>query len=331
MPTRYEKASFMLRKLWKDITRGRRTYALADDITSPQLGEYHFVMTEPMLLSGHSQQFHFDADGIPLIPTYIDVEDQRLISYPISIGQYGLAIWHTYLDTGAPEDRRRFLAIADWFYDHRVEDDVLGAYWLTDVDKPAYGIQRPWKSAFAQARAINLLLRAWQLTGEREYERVAALALVPFRVPVCKGGVTTQLTEGPFFEEYPADVPVLVLNGMVFALCGIHDFLRTHPRHALARRLFAEGASTLARVLPRYDLGFWSRYSLCEADFHPAVDPATIGYHALHVVQLRLMHRLTGRRVFRQVADQWEGYLTVPNALRAYWFKRKALVCMGRL
>jgi len=28
----------------------------------------------------------------------------------------------------------------------------------------------------------------------------------------------------------------------------------------------------------------------------------------LHIVQLRVMHRLTGEEKFAQVADRWEGY-----------------------
>jgi hypothetical protein len=321
----------MLRKLRKDVTRGRQAYALADDLLSPQLGEYYFEMTEPLLLSGHSQEFHFDDEGIPLIPTYIDVEERALIHYPISIGQYGLAVWHTFHQTGAEADRHRFLRIVDWFYRNRIEDERLGAYWLTDVEKPAYRIDKPWKSAFAQARAINLLLRAHQLTGDRETHRVAERALVPFQYSVDQGGVVAYLDEGPFYEEYPAGVPVLVLNGMVFSLCGVHDFLRVHPEHAGARRIFNDGVSTLARLLPRYDLGFWSRYSLCEASFHPAVDPATIGYHHLHIVQLELMYRLTGKEIFRQYSERWRGFVNLPNALRMYRIKLRALRAMGRL
>ncbi len=321
----------MVRKLRKDIVRGRRAYALSDDLHSPRLGEYYFIMTEPLLLSGHSQQFRFDAQGIPIIPTYIDVQDRRLIYYPISIGQYGLAIWHTYLETQAEADAQRFLRIAEWFYENRAEDPTLGAYWLTDVEKPAYQIEKPWKSAFAQARAINILLRAYQLVGNEEYERVSEDALYLFTHSVEEGGVRVDLEEGPFYEEYPAAIPVLVLNGLVFSLCGIYDFVRVHPDHALARQVFEVGVGTLERLLPRYDMGFWSKYSLCEADFHPGVDPATIGYHFLHVVQLELVYRLTGKRIFREVAERWQAYATWPNILRAYTIKYRALRKMGRL
>ena len=50
----------MLRKLQKDIFRDRQIYELANDLHSPDLKEYYFIMTEQQMLSGHSQQYHFD-------------------------------------------------------------------------------------------------------------------------------------------------------------------------------------------------------------------------------------------------------------------------------
>jgi hypothetical protein len=101
MSSKFQKAFFMLKKFKKDITRDRQIYQISDDLKSPELGEYYFIMTEEQMLQGHSQQYHFDSGGIPIIPSYIDVEEKKMVYYPISIGQYGLAIWNTYLNTGS--------------------------------------------------------------------------------------------------------------------------------------------------------------------------------------------------------------------------------------
>lgn len=331
MATMIEKTCFMLRKLVKDLTRDRQIYDLAEDLHGSRLNDYYFLMTEEQLRRGHSQDFHFDDAGIPLIPTYIDVVEHRLIPYPIAIGQYGLAIWHTYLRTHSPADRERFLVIAEWFRQNRRDDETLGAFWLTDVAKPAYQITAPWKSAFAQARAMNILLRAHQLTGDVMYADIARRALIPFLYTTGEGGVAVNLDAGPFYEEYPANVPVLVLNGMIFALCGIYDLLRVHPGDAVARNIFDAGIQTLTRLLPRYDMGYWSRYSLCEAPFHPVVDPATLGYHHLHIVQLTLLFHLTQQAIFHDMATRWKHYVTAPNVLRMYGVKFRALRAMERL
>jgi hypothetical protein len=209
MAGKLEKTLFMLRKFLKDIARDRRIYELSQDLLSPELKEYYFIMTEQQMLAGHSQQYHFDEQGIPIIPSYIDVEQKKMVYYPISIGQYGLAIWHQYLQTHDDNDKNRFLKIAEWFNQNKIDDEKLGCYWLTDVDKPAYHIKAPWKSAFSQARGINILLRAHQLTGKTEYQQVSERALPIFQQSVQEGGITTFLPEGPFYEEYPSpETPV---------------------------------------------------------------------------------------------------------------------------
>jgi heparosan-N-sulfate-glucuronate 5-epimerase len=332
MANSLEKKFFMLWKLKKDLLRDQQIYQLSEDLHSQQLGEYYFIMTEEQMRAGHSQQFHFDVKGVPIIPSYIDVEEKKMVYYPISIGQYGLAIWHSYLKTKSDLDRKRFLTIADWFYENRIEDPHLGSYWLTDVDKPAYRIKKPWKSAFSQARAVNILLRSYQLTAEDRYRQTAERALLPFQFPVKEGGVTTFLQEGPFYEEYPSpDIPVLVLNGMIFSLCGIYDFLRVFPNHSLAQKIYNEGIATLIKILPQFDMGYWSKYSLCEAEFHPAVDPATIGYHHLHIIQLELMHQLTGQELFTYYSQQWKNYHSFSNIIKMYWLKYRSLKKMKRL
>jgi len=322
----------MLWKLKKDLFRNRQIYELSQDLHSSELGEYYFLMTEEQMKAGHSQQFHFDKQGIPIIPSYIDVEVKKMVYYPISIGQYGLAIWHTYLHSRADQDKERFLKIAEWFYRNRIDDATLGSYWLTDVDKPAYQIQAPWKSAFSQARAINILLRAAQLHGKPEYQKVAENALIPFRHTVQDGGITTDTSAGPFYEEYPSlKGPVLVLNGMIFSLGGVYDYLRVFPKHPLATEIFEKGVATLQKILPHYDLGYWSKYSLCEADFHPQVDPSTIGYHHLHIIQLDLMYQLTKIEIFKAYSEKWKQQVKWHNIFRMYLTKYKALRKMKRL
>jgi heparosan-N-sulfate-glucuronate 5-epimerase len=331
MPGRLAKIFFMSRKFYKDITRKPPFFEIADDVHSPTLGEYYFIMTEEQMLSGHSQQYHFDEKGIPIIPSYIDVEEQKMVYYPISIGQYGLAIWNTYLRTKSEEDKQRFLNIAEWFYHNQIEDEKLGAYWLTHVDKPAYQIFAPWKSCFSQARAINIFVRAFQITGDEDYKQIAEKALKPYLFSVEEGGVVTFLDEGPFYEEYPAKVPVLVLNGMIFALFGIYDFVRVYPKHREAKEIFDKGLDCLEKLLPKFDLGSWSQYSLCKADFHPEIDPATISYHLLHIVQLQAMYKITGHEIFDEFARRWQDYLKLSNKLKMYRIKYIALKKMKRL
>ena len=331
VPGKLEKIWFMLKKFKRDFTRKPLFYALAEEVHAPELGEYYFVMTEAELRAGVSQNFHFDAEGIPLIPTYIDVEERKLIYYPISIGQYGLAIFHTWLKSGAAADRQRFLAIADWFYENRISEERRGDFWLTDVPKPEYRIFDPWPSAFAQSRGISILLRGYQLTGAEKYLSAATNALKIFEVPAGAGGVTTFSEYGPLYEEYPAPFPTVVLDGLIFSLFGLFDYVRVMPDHQQARRLFDAGTAALKQALPAFDLGYWIRYNLCREDFYPRLDPATIGYFRLINTQLQLLSRMSGEDSFRETAARWARYDRRVNHFRMYRAKYRALRRMKRL
>ena len=327
-----KKHIFFALRLWRDLTRPTR-YDIADDLHAPQLGTYYFLFDEHRIADqkGATKSFVLDEEGIPITPTYVDVTEKSYVYFPITIGQYGLAVYHTHLKSQSERDRDRFLKISDWFYHNRIEDNCLGTYWLTDVPLPAYRHSGPWQSAFVQGRGISLLLRAYQLTGKRFYLEAATGALKPFLLPVSEGGVTSFTEWGPFYEEYTADVPTLVLNGMVFSLCGLYDFVRVCPENDLARQLFREGIQTVIHALPAYDIGFWTRYNHCQAAFYPEIDPATVCYHRLHITQLRMLYRLTGKRVFQEYVEKWSSYDIPGNIARMYLLKYRTLRTLGRL
>jgi heparosan-N-sulfate-glucuronate 5-epimerase len=323
------KIYFMSQKFIKDIKRDKDIYQLSDDLKSENLGEYYFLMDEQELLAGHSQNYHFDADGIPIIPSYIDVDDDKMIYYPISIGQYGLAIFHTWLRTRDDADNVRFLKIVDWFYENRVED-AKGVYWLSDVPKPEYRINEPWPSAFSQSRGLSILLRGWQITGESKYRLAAEAALKIFDIPAANGGVLTQTDLGPFYEEYPTVFPTMVLDGFFFSLCGLYDAARA-LQSTKARDLFDAGIESIKKWLPRYDLGHWMRYNYCREKFYPDPDPATIGYLRLVITQLRLFSKVTGDAELESWAEHYEKYDRLPNIMKMYVQKYKALKKLNRL
>lgn len=323
----------MAKKVLRDMKSAKAQYNFPDDMHSRELREYYFIFDETRLSGGKDQALikRFDANGIPINKTYIDVTDKDYVYFPISIGQMGLAIFHTWLKSGAENDKQRFLKFADWFYANADMSDTLGARWLTDVALPQYHNPGPWQSAFSQSRGISILLRSYQLTGNKAFAEMAEKALTPFTVPVSDGGVRAATTWGPFYEEYTSTEPTLVLNGFIFALCGLHEFTRVFPENTLAMELFNDGLDTLEKILPEYDMGFWSRYNLCRANWHPAIDPATVSYQRLHATQLKMLHKLTGRPVFNTFSEHFYNQISTVHVLRAYAIKYKALKKIGRL
>ena len=319
-------------RIWRDITNPTQ-WPLSQDLHSQNLGEYYFLFSKEAVKNqkGGQKSIVYDDRGIPMNPTYIDVKDKDFVYYPITIGQVGLAVYHTWLNSKIKTDRDRFIKFVNWFMANAKEDHNLGMYWETDVPLPQYKNPGPWKSAFAQARAISVLLRGYQLTGNKQFVEAAQKALVPFIVPVDQGGVMAITEHGPFYEEYTAEVPTLVLNGMIFTLCGVYDFVRVFPENQMAKKIFNEGISTVKGLLPEYDLGYWSRYNLCNSDWYPAVDPSTITYQHLHVTQLDLLHRITGDAIFESYSQKFRKQINTINIMRMYHQKYKALKKLKRL
>ena len=323
---------FFLLRVLKDILNPTQ-YKIADDLHSQKLNEYYFLFYEKQMENqkGGQKSIVYDKDGIPLNPTYIDVKDKKYVYFPITIGQVGLAVFHTYLKTKSESDKKRFLKFVDWFYQNAEISDNLGVRWLTDVSLPQYKNPGPWQSAFAQGRGISILLRGYQLTDDKKYAEMAEKALIPFTKPVSEGGVTSFTKWGPFYEEYTADVPTLVFNGMVFSLCGVYDFARVFTENKLAKKIFDEGIQTLKNILPEYDLGHWSRYNLCKADWYPEIDSATIGYQRLHITQLEMLYKLTSEVVFKEYAERFKEQDNLRNVLKMYRVKYNTLKKMRRL
>lgn len=329
------KKIFMLNKFITDLRSPKRHYKLADEMHSSELGEYYFLFEEKSVASGKNQKLikRFDENGIPINKTYVDVEDKEYVYFPISIGQMGLSVYHTYLKTKNENDKIRFMKFVDWFADTKNYDysEKLGVRWLTHVSLPQYKNPGPWQSAFSQSRAISILLRGYQLTNNKRYLDLSESGLICFNIHVSEGGVTSFTKHGPFYEEYTPSVPTLVLNGMIFALCGIYDFVRVDPKNLLAAKLFNDGIQTLENILPEYDLGYWSKYNLCNAEWYPEVDPATIGYQRLHINQLEMLYKLTGKSIFKKYAEIFSEHDNLFNAIKMYRVKFSALKTIGRI
>ena len=323
---------FFLLRILKDIFNPIQ-YKIANNLHSKNLAEYYFLFSEKQMESqkGGQKSIVYDKDGISLNPTYIDVTDKKFVYFPITIGQVGLAVFHTYLETKSENDRNRFMKFVDWFYNNAEFDENLGIRWLTDVSLPQYKNPGPWQSAFSQSRGISILLRGYQLTGNEKYAEMAEKALISFTKSVDDGGVTSFTKWGPFYEEYTSSVPTLVLNGMIFSLCGVYDFVRVFPDNKLAKKIFDDGINTLKNILPEYDLNYWSKYNLCEANFYPKIDPATVGYQRLHITQLKMLYKLTGEKIFNNYAQMFKKQINIFNIFKMYIVKYKALKKMNRI
>jgi len=286
--------------------------------SATELGEYYMLFAEKAHYQGA-----YDATGIP----QLDYHGHIGLQYnPIAIAQYGLGNYNLWRRTNDPARKQKFLEIADWLCAH-LEPNAQGV----DVWNHHFNweyrdtLRAPWYSALAQGQGISLLVRAHQETGDSRYLDAAKQALVSFERPIAEGGVAFTDESGDlWFEEYIVSPPTHILNGFIWALWGMHDYWLA-TRDSSARDLFDRGARTLLHNLDRYDLGFWSLYEQSGTRL-PMV--ASSFYHRLHFVQLRVMHRLTGEKLFATTADRWEQYThSRTNRTRALIYKATFKLC----
>jgi len=279
-------------KFWHE-TPEANPYAPAD-----KLGEYYMLFAEKANYSGHH-----DASGIPMLNYHGRIGLQY---NPIAIAQWGLGNYNLSCRSENEEQKLKFLTAADWLCAHLEQNSfglwVWNHYFEWEYRTP---LKAPWYSALAQGQGISLLVRAYHKTHAGVYLEAAKRAFASFLKSPQEGGVTLTDAQGNFwFEEYLVSPPTHILNGFIWAAWGIYDyFLAT--RNDAARRLFKSAVHTLRSNLNRYDLGFWSLYEQSSTLLPMIASPF---YHRLHVVQLRVLHRLTGEVIFAEYADKWEAY-----------------------
>jgi len=263
-----------------------------------ELGEYY------MSFAGKADyQGDYDSVGIPQLNYHGRIGRQY---NPIAIAQWGLGNYTLFCRDGKQEHERKFRAASDWLCTH-MEQNSSGVWvWNHHFDwEYRTPLKAPWYSALAQGQGISLLVRAHRATQQTAYLQAAQRAFASFLRPISEGGVSfTDDAGNIWFEEYIVSPPTHILNGFIWAAWGVYDyFLAT--RDNAAARLFEQATRTLCANLDRYDLGFWSLYEQSGTLLPMVASPF---YHRLHIVQMRIMHRLTGEEIFARFADKWEGY-----------------------
>ena len=263
----------------------------------------------------------FDAGGVPLIDYRGNIGRQY---NPIAIAHYGLARFNRWCDGGDGGDRAAWLAASRWLVAN-LQPNVHGVpVWFHHFDWPYRQLlQAPWYSGLAQGNGVSLLVRAATETGDEVFAEAAHRAFQSLALPVSRGGVLVTDARGDvWIEEYLVDPPSHILNGFIWALWGVYDYAQW-SRRSEAAALWATCLRTLETRLDDFDTGWWSLY---EAPTTGQPMLASLYYHRLHVVQLRVLHELTGSDACAARATRFDAYARRPlSRARAYagkaWFK----------
>ena len=260
---------------------------------------------------GRTQTILDDA-GIPIVDYgYIDgiyIGKQR---NPVTVCQKALEYYENY-EKGDKIQRQLFLNCANWLVDNSTP---YGNYSILEYKFvwPIYDMTPPWRSGMAQAQALQVLIKAHNLTKDEKYLNTAKKLLNSFFYEVIEGGVTYKTsTDGWWYEEYADDngKVSMVLNGMMSALLGIYDYYE-YTKDTAAKYLFDQGVLGLKKNLPRYDKNGYSYYDILG---HLAGEK----YHDIHIWQLQRLYEITHEEIFKKYHDRWASYRELPFVIRLF-------------
>jgi hypothetical protein len=178
-----------------------------------------------------------------------------------------------------------------------------GGALVWEYEFPFASGRAPWTSGMAQAVAAQALARAGDLLGDQTLLDAAgrAYAAVPSLL-------SPTAPAKPWIALYSFD-RTPVLNAQLQAALSIGDYAATSGDPA-ADALAARLAAAAAVLLPRFDTGYWSLYSL-------RGDESTLDYHEYVIGLLRKLAARTGDTVLRETADRFQSYESQPPVIRA--------------
>jgi hypothetical protein len=251
-------------------------------------------------------RYKLNEDGVVLVK---NMRTNTYVLHPVGIAQYGLCHFTEFTKT----NEREAFVIAKRQADYLLSilDDRTGiAYYKFDwlVGKTDQTLVAPWGSAMAQGQILSLFTRIYSITKDDKYFEGGQKAMISLGKSVAEGGLERDLFGYKFYEEYPAKEPDYTLNGFMFTLIGLYDFMSVF-NDSVSKKLFKEGMDTLRLALPYYDSQGISLYSLAPRFNSGATENRSPRYHKVHVLQLMVLNRYANDPVFDFFINRWSGYI----------------------
>lgn len=293
-----------LSKRWLNILSGKSTVAVKQGAgkcyTKGSIHGYYNDLTGKV-----SPSTLLDESGIPI---NIVSSGEKVYSL-VTVMQYALGCYDLYFLENDEGYQVQFLKLADYVLEHQEANGKWDA-------RASIGSSKGNNSCMAQGQGCSILLRAYQMTDDPRYFQAAQRAISFMLLPSDQGGTAVYQGDAISFEKYPPQDGVIssVLNGWIFALFGLYDYVlcTDSSEH---RDVLERSCRTLEAKMPLYDRKFWSNYDLTGTIASPA-------YHSVHISLLSVLAELTGSQTMQSYAKRFESYEKSPlNYMRAVVIK----------
>ena len=232
---------------------------------------------------------------------------QRKVYNPLTVASGGLSYYADYVKgIDKEQSKNKFISSADWLVKNAINK---GEYSLWEYEYPwrFYGwISPPYSSALAQAKGLQVLTLAYELTGNEKYLDVAKKIIRSFLVDYDEGGFVTYegIGNNSLFLHIlakPGFQKTYVLNGHTQSLLSIWSYYEK-TKDPIAKTIFDKGINYLKENLVKYDNGDWSYYDLME-------NWTMRNYQKGQIQQLKVLYEISKEPILKDYADRFEKYL----------------------
>lgn len=168
-----------------------------------------------------------------------------------------------------------------------------------------YKIKKPWSSAMAQGRFIELLISLHQKTSNPKYLNVAEHVFRSMIRSIDQGGTLDINENGFWLEEFASQSgdKSYVLNGNMFAIISLIKYYKYVPNEKVLT-VIDKAIHRLENEISVYDNKGYSYYDRFQKE--PAY------YHQIHYQLLRQIIEFKPSKTLRYYYDRWESYPDYP-------------------
>jgi hypothetical protein len=247
-------------------------------------------------------------DGVPALyfPAW-----EEFMTLPVMVLQYGLGCMDRFFLEGDPAYLNKVSRVVEWMRRTILPDGSFDSMW----NKGHKGVQfHSGNSCMVQGEALSFSLRVIQ----NQLVAEPALSNLAGRVPDMFSSMARSLDEGGttlldgddlYLCEYCRTDNYVVLNGWIFAIFGLIDYVE-YCQNSQANNFLQATLTTLAKMLSTYMLpNGWSYYDNKGRIASPF-------YHQLHISLLEALYRLTDKKQFYTTLMALRAANTLPNKAR---------------
>lgn len=227
--------------------------------------------------------------------------------------QVALGLVNTYINTSDSRYLDRALKISEQLVKDYAEITDNRLYLWHDYYQPSYMLKPKWLSGMAQGEFCSLSLRLYSITSDDRFLTLANKSMRVMLAPVEKGGTSICKNGYLWFEEYVnVNYPNYVLNGNVFSILAIFDYIRILNDDQMKATLELT-LNALRLELPKFTRDHFSFYDLRKT-------MADTSYNDLHAKQMAVLFLLTNDNTFLEFSQKFQS-LNYDNAKLSYFEK----------